>query len=235
MDELFYGVCNVVIYFIIAVTVVFLLRILVTMPNEVFRKILHFVLLGSIYVWTISFDTWWIEVVSVLGFVIIVYPILVILGHLNHFSEFTTERKKGELKSSLVIVFLMFAIVISIAQGLFHDRYLTLASIYAWGVGDAFAALVGKRFGKHKINGKYLSGKKSVEGTVAMFISSLIAVMDILIVRGGLNIIGIIITSVVTAAVSSVCELYSKNGLDTLTCPLFSLGTLICFLSLFGG
>jgi dolichol kinase len=83
-----------------------------------------------------------------------------LLERIERFSEFITERKKGELKSSLLLVFGMFAFIITICWGLLGDPYLVLASVYAWGFGDAAAALIGKRFGKHKIRWEYMDGEK---------------------------------------------------------------------------
>ena len=50
-----------------------------------------------------------------------------------------------------------------------HRHFVSraLASIYAWGVDDALVALIGKKFGKHKIKWKLADGKKSVEGSLA--------------------------------------------------------------------
>ncbi len=235
MSELVYGSSNIVIYFVIAVIIVLTIRKLVPVYDELFRKLLHFVLLGSLVVWTVSFSTWWIEVITVVVFVILVYPILVFFERFKSYSDMVTERRKGELKTSLIIVFFMFGLVIIITEGVFKDQYLALASVYAWGVGDAFAALIGKKFGKHKFTGKFLSGKKSFEGTLAMFISSFISVFVILLLRGSINIGLLILISAVTAAASAACELYTKNGMDTITCPLASMTVLIALLFVFGG
>jgi len=56
-----------------------------------------------------------------------------------------------------------------------------LASVLAWGLGDAAAALVGKRFGRHFVRGRLVEGCKSLEGTFAMFVVSFISVMIVLI------------------------------------------------------
>lgn len=90
-----------------------------------------------------------------------------------------TERKSGELKNSLIFVFGMFALVISICLGVFNDRLLALGVIYSWGFGDAFAALIGTKFGKHRIY-----KKKSLEGSVAMFIVAFITVLTVLLCKG---------------------------------------------------
>lgn len=151
------------------------------------------------------------------------------------FSEFTTERKKGELKASLMLVYTMFAIVVFVCWGIFKDRYLALASLYAWGIGDAFAALIGKKYGKHKIHGPKLDGKKSYEGTFSMFIVSFITVSIILVCRGGLGIFVCLFIAMIVAAVSAITELYSKNGNDTVICPLSAMIILLPLVYLFGG
>ena len=162
-------------------------------------------------------------------------PILWFAERFKGYSKLVTERKSGELKSSLLVVFFMYAVVVAICWGWFDDRMLALASIYAWGFGDAAAALVGKRFGKHKIGGKIIQGRKSFEGTTAMFIVSLISVFTILTLRGGLMWYETLVISVVVAAVSAVVELYTLNGIDTITCPVAAMVVLIVLLRLVGG
>ncbi len=235
MTELICGIGNVLIYFVAAVSVILPLRFMVHINDEIFRKILHFILIGSLWVWTISFVTWWIEVATVIGFVVAVYPILMFFERFKKYSETVTERKRGELKNSLIAVFLMFSIVIAVTEGVFRDEYLTLASIFAWGIGDAFAALIGKKYGIHKLKGKFLSGKKSLEGTLAMFACSFASVMALLMMRGGLHTAAAILTAFVTAAVSTASELYTKDGMDTVTCPLASMTVMLVCLYFQGG
>ena len=112
----------------------------------------------------------------------------------------------------------------------FNDRLLGLAVIFSWGYGDALAALIGTKFGKHKIY-----KKKSLEGTLAMFITSLITILVILFIRGMIPWYGIVVTAVITSLVVSIVELFTPNGLDTVTCPLASMVVMILLLMLFGG
>lgn len=235
MNLILLGTVNLIVYFVIAVIVAFLGRILLTIPEEVFRKILHFILLGSFYVLIISYPTWQITALVAIVFEIIVYPILLFFERFKKYSEFTTERKAGELKHSLLLVYTMFAIVVAVCWGGFGDKYLALASLYAWGMGDAAAALVGKKFGKHKINAPRLDGKKSYEGTISMFFVSCCCVFLILMRRGGLRGISCMIIALLVGAVSAVSELYSRNGNDTVICPLFAMVTLLPLVYLFGG
>lgn len=233
--ELLTGFGILAIYFIIAASTALLLRHIIKIPDEIFRKALHTVLLGSLLVFVFGFENWWVSALAAIIFELIVYPILMFFERFKTYTSVTTERKKGEFKSSLLIVFTMFAVVIAVCWGWLGDKLLVLASVYAWGFGDAAAALIGKRFGTHKINWRFVDGKKSFEGTAAMFVTSVISVAVILAFRGGMNTAGYIIVPLVTAVVSAAAELYSKNGLDTVICPLCAMATLLPLVYLFGG
>ena len=235
MQDVISAIVSILIYFIVCATSAILLRVLTKIEDEVFRKLLHMILLGSLFVWMEAFPTWQSAAASALIFAALVYPILWFAERFKGYSKLVTERKSGELKSSLLVVFFMYAVVVAICWGWFDDRMLALASIYAWGFGDAAAALVGKRFGKHKIGGKIIQGRKSFEGTTAMFIVSLISVFTILTLRGGLMWYETLVSSVVVAAVSAVVELYTLNGIDTITCPVAAMVVLIVLLRLVGG
>ena len=132
-------------------------------------------------------------------------------------------------------MFGMFALVIGVCWGWLNDRYLVLASVYAWGFGDAAAALVGKKWGKHKIAFGHADHNKSIEGTASMFLISFVSLLVILSLRGGLSTVGCIIVSVLTALVSAVTELCSKHGHDTVICPLSAMVVLLPLIHLFGG
>jgi len=235
MQALLHSALMLLIYFAIAAGTALICRILIKIPDELFRKILHCILLGSLMVFVFGFDTWWHAAVCSLVFAIIVYPLLCWFEHYKGFSQLTTERKKGELKESLLLVFTMFAVVISICWGWLNDRYLVLASVYAWGFGDAAAALIGKKWGKHKIHFGHTDHHKSLEGSTAMFLVSLISVAIILIFRGGLHIAGYFVIPVLTAFISAVSELYSKEGHDTVICPLSAMVILLPLIHIFGG
>ena len=235
MHEFLHGTEAVLLYFIILAATALLLRRFTKFPDEPFRKFLHCILLGSLLVWTLAFDTWWLSSLSVILFVVVVYPILVIAERWQGYSELVTERKHGELKQSLVLVFGMFVLVQMVCWGWLGDKILVLASIYAWGFGDAAAALIGKRFGRHHLTGKHIEGRKSVEGTAAMFVVSFLCVAVTLTLRGGLTWPVCLVISLVTAAVSAAVELFSMNGRDTIYCPLAAMAVLLPLLHILGG
>lgn len=235
MQAFLYGARALLIYFACAAAPALLSRLFIRIPDELFRKILHGILLGSLPVFVFGFDTWWRAAVASVAFAVVVYPVLAWFERFRGYSELTTERKKGELKESLLLVFAMFAVVIAVCWGWLNDRYLVLASVYAWGFGDAAAALVGKRWGRHKIRFGPADSRKSVEGSAAMFVVSLASVEIVLLCRGGLSLAGYLVIPVITAFVSALAELCSKDGHDTVICPLSAMAVLLPLIHLFGG
>lgn len=219
----YFGVC--------AVTAVSL-RKLVHIPRELFRKILHMILLGSVLVLTYGFKTWWVSALAVLAFILLVFPLLAAAENLSGYSDLLIERKKGEIKRSLVIVFGMFLLLISVSWGILGERYLVLAPVFAWGMGDAAAAIVGKRFGRRPIEGKRLDGHKTYEGFTAMFIVAFLSVMTVLILSAPELRYGYVTVALITAGVTALVELYSKDGMDTLTCPVSAAVIMISFVHL---
>ena len=235
MEAFWGGIGAVLLYFIVMASAALISRVLVKIPDELFRKILHCILLGSLIPFVFCFPVWWAAALTAVGFAVAVYPLLAFFEKFKGFSRLTTERKHGELKQSLLLVLGMFAAVIAICWGLVGDRWLVLASVYAWGLGDAAAALIGKKFGKHKIHWKLADSHKSYEGTFAMFAVSFFSVLVILLLRGGLGWLPMIAVSAITAAVSALAELCSKDGTDTVICPLCAMCVMLPMLQLFGG
>lgn len=221
-------------YFAVCASGALTLRRLVAVPKEVFRKTLHIILLGSIFVLTNAFQTWWAAAAASVVFIAVVFPVLALAERIPGYSKLLTERKPGEIKRSLVIVFGMFAALICVCWGALSQKYMVIASVCAWGFGDAAAALAGKRFGRHYIEGKLVEGRKSLEGTLAMFVVSFIAVMVVLLASGALVWYGCIPVAAVTAAACAVVELYTKGGMDTLTCPFAAAAIMIPLVRLWG-
>ncbi len=173
-------------YFAICASGALVLRRFIKVPKEVFRKILHMILLGSSFVLVYAFKTWLYSATAAILFMGMVFPLLSFAEKIPGYSGLLVERKKGEIKRSLIVVFFMLALLIWICIGIIGQRYLVIASVYAWGLGDAAAALIGKRFGKHFIEGKLVEGRKTVEGTAGMFVVAFFCVFVILIIKGSL-------------------------------------------------
>ena len=235
MEEFLHGVLVFVLYLAPAAVILFAARTFLKIPDELFRKILHFVLLGAYFPFLFAFPSWWMAVGFVGTLIAILYPVLALAGKIPAFSAFVNERKKGEFKSSMVLALLTIVMSITVCWGIFGDKLLTLACVYAWGVGDAFAALIGKQFGKHKIKLPYADPRKSWEGSAAMFLSAVISVLTVLLVRGGIGFGGCLLIALLAATATTYVELCTKDGLDTVTCPAVAMAVIIPLIKILGG
>ena len=235
MDEFLRG-AGIFLGYVISLALIFLVaRAFLKIPDELFRKILHFILLGAYIPLVFAFSTWWKAALLVTVLIGALYPVIGLAEKLPAFSSFVNQRKTGEFKSSMVIALTVMALSVCVCWGIFADRYLVLACVYAWGVGDAFAALVGKRFGRHKIRMRFADHHKSLEGSVAMFVTSSAAVCAVLILRGGLGVGGCVLAAMAASAVSTFVELCSKDGHDTFTCPAAAVAVLLPLIGILEG
>jgi len=92
--------------------------------------------------------------------------------------------------------------------------------------GDGFASLIGRRYGKHSF--AIFKGKKSIEGSLTMFVLSILTIAAYLtIVSYSLNWYVILLI----AAVATVVEAISPHGLDNIFVPLIT--SLLYFIYLF--
>ena len=216
------------------VLLVYLIRRILRVSEELSRKLLHLSIVAVMGVWLYAFSDWRQAALTMALAVALLYPALIVLEQKPFFSflsRLASERKKGELRKSLCVVGLMFVLVCAVCWGAFQDRSLALASIYAWGPGDAAAALVGKRCGKTKIG---RDKKKSLEGSLAMFLLSWLCVVSILCVSGSFPFRVALPGSLLTAFVAAVVELEDRNGMDTVFCPLAAMAVL-CLLRFVSG
>ena len=220
MTELLRGAGAIVIYFLICATTALVAHALLPIPSEVFRKILHLILLGSLAVWVLVFSNWWLSALSAVIFALAVYPLLSLAEHLKGYSALLTERKGGEIKHSLLVVFTMYALVAAVCWGWLDDKLLALASIYAWGLGDAAAALIGKRFGKHHIRLPLADPKKTWEGSAAMASTAFVTGLIALMVVSPLSFPHCLACAAIAAPVAAYVELITHGGNDTVTVPV---------------
>ena len=235
MQELLHGALICFLYLIPAAATMLIARRFLKIPDELFRKILHFILLGIYFPFLFAFRTWWISAGFAVILIVLLYPVLTLAGRIPAFSAFITERKKGEIRSSMILALSVVVVSITVCWGIFGDKMLVFACVYAWGVGDAFAALVGKRFGRHRIRLPLADVRKSVEGSAAMFVSSAVTVLVILLLRGGIGGLGCVVISLSAAAVTTFVEMCTKGGDDTVTCPAAAMLVILPLVKILGG
>ncbi|HRL12012.1 MAG TPA: hypothetical protein PKX07_09050 [Aggregatilineales bacterium] len=226
-------------YYVIVGLPMLLLKAFDKLSFEVARKMYHFAITLSIFPLLKAFSSWQSAVLAAILFIVIVYPILLLIENSGFYKRIAVERKTGEFKSSLIIAQLMIASLIFVFWGVLgvEWQYIAVVAIMAWGFGDAAAALVGKSFGRNRIRHPRIKGTKTVEGALAMFVVAGLAIFLTLLIYAGQPWYVSILIAVLVAPISAVIELFSNHGLDTVTVPItvaFSVLGLTSILSLVG-
>lgn len=111
-----------------------------------------------------------------------------------------------------------YFIISSFFTVLLFEKYVAIAAISYNSIGDLFSAIIGKNYGKTK----YMGGKKSIEGSLACFVSCLL--VGLLILNPFMAISG--------ALAATFAEGYLIKVNDNLSIPIVSgiILTLVSFL-----
>lgn len=148
-----------------------------------------------------------------------IYPVLRLFENKPLYANLFVQKEPGEIRRSLLMLFLMFAAVTAVTWGIFDKPYYAAAAILMWGTGDAAAALVGIPYGKHKVMLKLADGKKSWEGSIAMLVVSLISGFCVLYYGHGATLPMALMAAVAGALSGAAAELFSSSEWDTVTVP----------------
>lgn len=108
---------------------------------------------------------------------------------------------------------------------------IAAAGVMAMTWGDALAALIGKRIGRHRY--QIWGSKRSWEGSVAMFVASAVAMFLVLLLLPGSSLSPLatpsgagrsLLAALVGAAFATLAEAVSPHGTDNLSVPLVAAG-----------
>lgn len=211
------------VFIISAVVVLLILFFVVGIRGELFRKLLHIPAFCSVVAFVFFAEHWIAASIASVLFAAVIYPVLTLLEKFSWYNELFVQRKQGEVKKSLWLLFTMTAVVIAITWGGMDKSWLGVTSILMWGSGDGMAALVGKRFGKHKVHLKFADEKKSWEGTATMMVTAFIVGVLSLLLLSDMVWYQAVILSLITAPCGAYTELITHHGNDTVTVPIVNM------------
>lgn len=213
-----------IMYFVILAASLIVMWVYIRIPKYIFRKLLHGVAFFSILPLVLGTDQCWMAMLSVFIFLIVVCIALRLAESLSFYQSLFVEKAKHEVITSFILLFTLIFVLLGVFWGWMGDgsRYLAVAAIMAWGPGDAMAAIIGKNYGRHKLSGKMIEGVKSVEGTIAMGVTSLICTWITLVSMSSMDAGYALVVSLAVAPAAALCELFTKKGLDTITVPIIS-------------
>ena len=214
---------------IVMATVLIIIRYTTKVPGYVFRKLLHIVAMLAIFPLLFLTDIWWIAVAVDVAFLIMVIIALQLVEKCKFYDGLFQQKGKHEVIISFVCLFSMIGAFIALCWGLLGPecKYMAAVAMMAWGPGDGMAAIVGITWGKKKLSGKMIEGTKTVEGTVAMGVTSCICIAVTLVLLSELAWYVILPVSLVIGVIAAFTELFTKKGWDTITVPMVSLAVLL--------
>ena len=146
------------------------------------------------------------------------------------------EEKVGYLQGPFHYC-LSITIIITLFVVLAPDQmYFPIAGILLMIISDTLASVIGKKYGKRKINLPWVNTVRSLEGSLAFFISGFMLCLFAFTFLGVTNPLtqihisleAALLYSLVTSFLATIVELISPSTWDDLTVPI--LTTLIIFL-----
>ena len=219
---------GILLLFIVpSLTILFGLRFLIKPPAYVFRKLLHIAAFSGITIMILTSGNWIAAALTSALLALVIYPILLAAEKQPWFDRMFAQKSPGEIRKSMLLLFIMFAGVIAVAWGIFGQPQLAAAAILMWGTGDAAAALVGIPFGKHKVRCRLTDGKKSWEGSFSMLLVAFATGLLVLLPAGEASLQGTLLPVCIGAIAGTTAELFSPSEYDTVTVPAVILAVLL--------
>jgi phytol kinase len=206
-----------------------LLRRRLAVPQELTRKLVH--IGAGMWVFGILalFDRWQIGVLPFASFIVVNYLFYRyrVFGAMD-----SADSPPGTVYFALALT-LLFALLWRPAGPL--DRApVAVAGAMALTWGDALAALVGQRWGRHRY--RVAGSERSWEGSAAMFLASLAAITSSLALLPGswlsphapsVGVGAALLVALLAAGVATLVEAVSPRGLDNLAVPLVVAGVVL--------
>ena len=216
-------------YFIFFAIFNYLISKIFKLRKETSRKIYHIFASFSMVLLLYLFKSWLRALVSFMVFFLLVYTLVRLLGHIKYLQRFRIDSfiRGGDIVRQILYFTLSYSVLIVFFWGLLGDsnRHLILFGISTWGIGDALAAIMGKKYGKKTFKLKIVDRKKTYLGFISFLLGSLIGNIILFNIFYDYSLLVNIGFSLGLSLLGGLVELVSTRGRDTFTIP-FSVSLL---------
>ena len=128
------------LFIVPAALILLVLNFTLDIPRVVFRKLLHLPAFCSAAVVVWRADCWQTASLTLVLFAVIVYPVLWLCQGWSGYDRLFVQKKPGEIKKSLLLLFLCDAALVALCWGVFDLPWVAVTAILMWGSGDGAAA-----------------------------------------------------------------------------------------------
>ena len=149
----------------------------ITYTQEILRKLIHLSSLWMVVSLGIFPRAWNVCLFATLFVVLITIEYgyhkkwAVVTATYGRF--FSKMLRENEIGKNFRLSGAPYVLAAALMVSLLFERTISMVALSTMLIGDTFAALIGRKFGKHKIN----EGTKSIEGAVAFWVSSAAVLM----------------------------------------------------------
>lgn len=194
--------------------IILVARVFEKRGEEASRKFIHIMLGNWWFIAMYFFTNVWFAIFVPITFVIINY-----VSYKQDLIKVMEREKQDGLGTVYYAISLLILAIVFF--GIYQKPILGLIPNLIMAYGDGFAAVVGKWI-KSKT---YMVGetKKSIAGSITMFVISLILIMGFLIANYTFGIWQIALIGVVMAIAVTIIEAISSKGIDNFSVPISML------------
>ena len=211
--------------------IVLFIRFVFKPKDYIYRKVLHISAILTVFCFILPSHTWWIVILDILTILALINITLLIIERFKFYKLLFVDKSHHEILKMINAYYLIMVVLILLFYGLRGEeyKYLVIISILAWGLGDAVAALIGIKFGKHKLDIPFADNSKTIEGSLAMLITSFITCLVFLIIFMHFDAWKLVIAPILVSLSITYIEAISKDGVDNIFCPLIASMILFVF------
>jgi|GEM_PF-560137 len=192
--------------------------------RELVRKSYHVMCSTSALILILHFRNWYAAVAAVGGIFTVGLALMWVGGKVKSVRQISISRTAGfrEIIQQALYVQATMTILLVVFWGVLGPtyRFYVAAGLLVWGLGDAAAAVVGKRLGKKHFRCRIFDRAKTLEGMGAMIVTSFVVLVPVLVFLARASVTASLLTAAVVAVAAGFVEATSHKGLDTLSIPI---------------